>query len=305
MNNKELKNILEEYGLKNFPSFEDFTYEINRFADGISRVKIVPGKENVKFSCPVYAMFDGYNMAWYGDYGFWGFNCTWETDISNLPYNNPYYLLEKLRSREPKEFDAETCKKELLKHICEGEFYQELTKEQQTRFNEYINEPFSYILSDDILDEYEDTCEALYDLYHTADSEERDYISAVDAIDRLISLNDIPYDAYSLFGCECYELYNIGHIAPIRFFIILYLLSIVYEREKEKAIVVDENDDSLIRATFPLAQHSEVFDILITEMGMDSEMFLADDVIEIPNNRLKEVIERLKIQDIILLPKEN
>lgn len=304
MSKEYIANILEkEYGIKNLSAFERFSYQLDTLAEGVSRIKITPDKDNPKFCCPVYAIFDGYNMAWYGDFGFWGFNCTWETNLFNLPYENPHYLLEKLVSRERKEFDAGTCQKELLKLIHESEFYNNLSDEQKTRFDEYIDGSFSYILSDDALYEHADTCEELYDLFRKAGSEERDYISAVDTIDSKISFDDIPYEAYELFGCdECYELYTIGHIVPVRYFIILYLLSIAYEREKEKAFVVDENDDSLIRASFPIARHSEVFDILITEMGMDREMFLTDDVIEIPNNRLKEVIERLEIQDITLSP---
>ena len=39
-------------------------------------------------------------------------------------------------------------------------------------------------------------------------------------------------DIYEIFGCEEYELYTIGNKVPGRFFIILYMLSIVAEAEK-------------------------------------------------------------------------
>ena len=40
-------------------------------------------------------------------------------------------------------------------------------------------------------------------------------------------------DFGNVFGCEEYELFNIGKKAPARFFIILYMLSVIAEKEGE------------------------------------------------------------------------
>ena len=121
--NKTIAEILkDEYGISDLSPYEDIEQEIEKYSEEISRVKI-QSKSGRCFCCPVYAMFDGYHMSWYGDYGFWGFACTWKTNIANLHYNSPYYQLEKLESRERTEFNAEHCEKEFLRLIKEGDWY--------------------------------------------------------------------------------------------------------------------------------------------------------------------------------------
>ena len=222
---KRIAEILQkEYGVKDLSIYEDITYEIERFSDKVSRVTI-KSKNNGCF-CPVYAMFDRHYMQWYGDYGSWGFDCTWDTDIMNLAYNSPYYQLEKLDSRERTEFDEEHCRANLIKLIKESTFYtDDMTVDEKARFDEYIESDYDYIDYEDVLYCYQEDCEKIYELLK-ATGDENEWISAVRNMDFT------EESVYYFFGCEEYELYSIGQKEPIRFFIILYLLSVVCEMEK-------------------------------------------------------------------------
>ena len=225
--NARIAEILQnDYGIKDLSGYEDIEYEIQHFTDEISRVKInsISRKD---FFCPVYALFDGYHMAWYGDYGSFVFDCTWKTNVMNLAYNSPYYQLEKLDSRKRNEFNGEKCEKELLKLIKKGDWYNnDLSEEQRNRFDEYLSESFSYISYDDILSEHEDVCEAIKKLYRATD-DEYEWVTEI----RNTDLEED--DCYNIFGYSAYEIYDIGDKAPVRFFIILYLLSVVANVESE------------------------------------------------------------------------
>lgn len=226
--NKRIAEILQkEYDVKDLTPYEEIDYEIQRFTDEISRVKIT-SKTKRNFCCPVYAMFDGYNMSWYGDYGSWVFNCTWKTDISNLAYDSPYYQLEKLDSRERYEFDEYECQKRLLHLIREGDWYNfDLSEEQQKRFDEFIEDEYGYIsYYDDVLSEHKDICDLLQQLVK-ATADKFEWVSAI----RHNELDETDFG--NVFGYEEYELYNIGEKAPARFFIILYMLSVVAAKEGE------------------------------------------------------------------------
>lgn len=226
--NETIAKILqEEYGVKSLKPYEEIDYEIERFSEEISRVKIT-SKTGQNFCCPVYAMFDGYHMSWYGDYGAWVFDCTWKTNVMNLAYNSPYYQLEKLESRERTEFNEEECAKNLLKEIKEGDWYTlDLSDEQQKRFDEFMATNYDYILSDDVLYEYEETCETLKELYNATQNE-------FDWISKIHSCDFEEEDLNTVFNVEQYELYEIGKKAPIRYFIILYMLSVVANLEETK-----------------------------------------------------------------------
>lgn len=227
--------LQKEYDIKNLTPYEEIDYEISQLTEEISRVKIT-SKTGENFCCPVYAMFDGYHMSWYGDYGFWGFSCTWKTNIMNLAYNSPYYQLEKLESGEREEFNEQECGKNLLKEIKEGTWYNyDLSEEQQKRFDEFMNESYDYIDCDDVLYEYEEICETLKKLYN-ATQDKFDWISTIGNID--FDKDDLR----TVFDCEEYELYNIGDKAPVRFFIILYMLSVVANSEKALAERSAENE---------------------------------------------------------------
>lgn len=220
--NKKIAEILQnEYGVEDFTPFEDIKWEIEHYTDEISRVKIQSiGKR--MFCAPVYAMFDGYHMNWYGDYGSWSFSCTWKTKLGNLVYNSPYYQLEKLESPEREEFNEIQCMTRLMEVIRDGEWYQySLDDEQRKRFEEYIEVAYDYIGLDDPLEEHEEICEKLRDLYNAARESEFEWFSA------LRNLHFDEDEIYSIFGCSEYELYDIGKKAPIKFFIILYMLSVV------------------------------------------------------------------------------
>ena len=225
--NERIAGILrDDYGIKDLSTYENIEYEIQKFSDDISRVVIKSSKEDALF-CPVYAMFDGYHMSWYGDYGSFVFDCTWKTNVMNLAYESPYYQLEKLDSRKHREFNETQCEEELIKTIKSGDWYNEtLNDEQRKRFDEFIETPYDYISYDDILYEYEDICNELQSLLKST-QDEYEWISAI----RKIDFDE--YDASHIFGCECYELYDIGDKAPVRFFIILYMLSVVRNLEKE------------------------------------------------------------------------
>lgn len=224
----KIADILQkEYNIDDLTPWEEIDYEIQHFTDEVSRVKIT-SKTDRSFCCPVYAMFDGYHMSWYGDYGFWGFDCTWKTNIMNLAYDSPYYQLEKLESRERTEFNEEHCVKNLLKAVKEGNWYNyDLDEEQQTRFEEYLETNFDYIDSDDVLSEHEETCELIKDLLRNACSES-DWDYTITRLD-----TDLD-ELYSIFDCEQYELYQMGQKEPARFFIILYMLSVVKNLEEER-----------------------------------------------------------------------
>ena len=226
--NARIAEILQkDYDIKDLSGYEDIEYEIQHFTDEISRVKInsISGRH---FCCPVYAMFDGYHMSWYGDYGSFVFDCTWKTNVMNLAYNSPYYQLEKLDSRKQNEFNGEKCEKELLKLIKDGDWYNnDLSEEQRNRFDEYLSESFSYISYDDILSEHEEVCEAIKKLYRATDDE-------YEWVEEIRNTDLEEDDCYNIFGYSNYEIYDIGDKAPVKFFIILYLLSVVANMEKEK-----------------------------------------------------------------------
>ena len=216
--------LQEEYGVKDLTKYEDITYKIERFTDKVSRVTI---KSNKRIFAPVYAMFDRWFMQWYGDYGSWGFCCTWDTDVMNLAYESPYYQLEKLESRKRTEFDDDVCRENLIKKIKESSFYEYgLTEDEKSRFDTFIEDRYdTYIDYEDELYGYREDCEKIKELVN-ATGDEFEWISAVRNSD--FTEKDCTY----FFGCDKYELYDIGQKEPARFFIILYLLSVVCESEK-------------------------------------------------------------------------
>lgn len=224
--------LQKDYGVEDLTPYEDISYEIMHLSPEVSRVKI-KSKTGRRFCSPVYAMFDGYYMSWYGDYGFWGFCCTWKTNIANLAYNSPYYQLEKLESGDRKEFNEDACTANLLKIIKDGDWYKdELTDEQRIRLEKFIVTSYSHIYSDDVLYEHEDICEKLKRMYQAAEEGEIAWHS---------TLRDTGFDECifrDIFDCEEYELYDIGNKAPARFFIVLYMLSVVAALEE-----VREHDD--------------------------------------------------------------
>ena len=224
--NKTIAKILhEEYNIKDLTPYEEIEYEIEQFTEEISRVKI-QSKTGRNFCCPVYALFDGYHMSWYGDYGFWGFCCTWKTNITNLAYNSPYYQLEKLESRDREEFDETKCSENLIKLIKEGDWYNcDLDEDQQKRFDEFISNDYDYIsYYDDVLSEHKDICEKLQRL-NIATQDEYAWVAE-------LRNTNFEEDLSNVFGYEEYELYGIGKIASPKYFVILYMLSVVANAEK-------------------------------------------------------------------------
>lgn len=225
--------LKKEYNIKNLTPYEEIDWEITEFSDTVSRVKIT-SKTGASFSCPVYAMFDGSHVAFYGDYGDWLSNCTWDANVHNLRYNSPYYQLEKLELSKTKEFNSEKCVAELLKLIREGQWYDDLTLLQREEFEKNIEEGSSIICYEDALYEHESVFEEIMTLYHAAEESEMEWFAALRNLD-----SEIVED---VFGCEEYELYNIGAKAPGRFFIILYMLSVV--ANAEKAVSNKESSES-------------------------------------------------------------
>ena len=224
--NARIAEILtQQYGMKDITFLEDIHYELQNLADEIQRVKITSPESKGGFWCPVYAMFDGYHMCWYGDYGSFVFDCTWKVNIDNVAYGSPYYQLEKLRNRRQREFDDEECRKELLKAIKEGFWYKtDLSDEQRTHLDNYLECPYSSIFYDDALYEHEETCEQLKNLLSSA-NDEYEWVAAVNKLDQ---------ELLDIIECEHNDLFNMGQKPPIQFFIMLYLLSVVANAEKEK-----------------------------------------------------------------------
>ena len=221
--------LQKEYDIKDIEAYEEIEYEIQHFTDDISRVKI-NSISHRHFCAPVYALFDGYHMSWYGDYGSFVFDCTWKTNVMNLAYESPYYQLEKLDAPKRYEFNEETCTESFLNLIKEGDWYNDdLNEEQKKRFDEFISTPYDSIFEeDDVLYEHEEVCEDIKKLYRTT-GDEYEWIAEI----RNHGWQED--DFYNVFGCEPYEMYDIGNKAPVRFFIILYLLSVVATMEKEKS----------------------------------------------------------------------
>ncbi len=89
---------------------------------------------------------------------------------------------------------------------------------------------------DDCLYEIAETCEDLKTLKEAANNE-------YDWIFCLNKSNFSEHDYYNIFGCEQYELYDMGKKAPGRFFIILYMLSVVANTEAEKGGVGNVTDN--------------------------------------------------------------
>ena len=227
--NRRIAEILcNEYGIEDLTPYEEIEYEIDRYTDEISRVKI-RSKTNRKFCAPVYAMFDGYHMSWYGDYGSFVFDCTWKVSLENLAYGSPYYQLEKLDCPEREVFDQEHCVSSLLKEIKTGDWFSSLDDEQKERFDEFISTDFDYISYEDCLYEHEEICEKLKKLYNAARDSEFEWYSALQNLDES--------DFYDVFDCEIYEFYDLGKKAPVKFFIILYMLSVVAYAEGLKTEV--------------------------------------------------------------------
>ena len=231
-----LKN---EYDITDLTPFEEIEYEIEQYSEEVSRVKI-QSKTGRRFCCPVYAMFDGYHMYWYGDYGFWGFRCTWKTNVSNLTYNSPYYQLEKLVSRRRTEFDTGQCEKKFLELIKENDWYNvDLTAEQRESFDDFMDDCWNdFVYCDSCLSEIDELCEKLKTLMNATSSE-------VDWNYRVSTIDLSESETYNIFGCADYELYDIGQKEPSRFFIILYMLSVVANaiKEEEEKGGVDNGDN--------------------------------------------------------------
>lgn len=227
--NERIAEILTtEYGRKSLAAWEDIEYTIERFNERVSRVKIT-SRTGDKFCMPVYAMFDGPHMAWYGDYGSFVFCCTWDTDVTNLAYESPYYQLEKLNSRDRDEWDEKECERRFFELLREGDWYQyTLDDDQRARFDEFVKTDYDFIDYKDVLFEHKDLCDDLIGLY----SNHEDYIEWVSAL-RHTSLSD--EDIYHVFNVEPYELYDIGKKPPIQYFIILYMLSVVANTERERS----------------------------------------------------------------------
>lgn len=225
-NERIAKILIEDYNVGNIELFDDISYEITELDDNVSRVKITSNNQ-IKFCCPIYAMFDHNYMMWYGDYGEFVFNCTWDTNVNNLPYESPYYQLEKLKVPKKTKFNSYKCRNEILDTLHNSLFYKEdLNETQRMELNEFLNDDWADIIYyDSPLYVYEDECETLKNiLSHTYD--EFDWFGAISNI----SEEDLNH----IFDCEYCEMYDWGQEPPANYFIILYMLSVVAAKESEK-----------------------------------------------------------------------
>lgn len=226
--NTAIAEILTKRGI-NTALFENLKYEVTKFGD-IERTKI-----EVEHGFPIYCLCDGYYMSWYGDYGSFGFDCTWRTSIENLPYQSPHYMYEKMDllskgSGNFKEFDSNKCRKELLETIMDSDSFQELDELDQEKVIKYIQCPYCDI--DESLKYEEDELDELKTCYMAAGEDEYSWVNAV----REVS------DSNTFISCESYAMYDFGMQLPTYFFIVFYVLSIVNDmiQEEKKNKMISE-----------------------------------------------------------------
>lgn len=222
--NKNIAEILTKRGI-NVELFQNLKYSVTKF-DDVNGNSIERTKIELERGFPIYCLCDGYYMSWYGDYGSLGFDCTWKTSITNLPYQSPHYMYEKLDllSKAPgnfKEFDGDLCRKELIETVKESSGYEELDEVEQEKLLDYIRSPYSDI--PDELKYEEDELDEIRDCYFAASEDEYSFVNAV----REISDNN------TFISCESYDMYNFGMQVPTYFFIIFYVLSIVSDMMEE------------------------------------------------------------------------
>ena len=217
--NETLAQMIEARGC-NPEIFQRLTYGTVKIDDSIERTTV---RFSESLMCPIHCLCDGYYMSWYGDYGGLTFECSWKTSVTNLPYQSPYYLYEKVDVLSKhqsilKEFNSALCRKNLLKCIQDSDGYDELEDSLKDELIEYITNYYGVYLSEE-LEEYEKEVDELQQCYAAAGEDQTSWVSSV----REVS------DDNRFISCEVYDLYDIGDELPLSYFIVLYVLSIVAE----------------------------------------------------------------------------
>ena len=206
---------------------EDISYNVEKLTENITKITF-RGMDPMK--CPCYCLFDGRYMMWYGDYGSFTFDCTWNPNLSNLPYNSPYYMWEKYDGpsrHKVKEWSSELCRKELLENVKSTyTFEYDLTEKQRKDFISFLENGYWYLLDNyKSLRKYEDEVKAVKKVYDAANEDQIEYISAV---------RDFNDDSNSLLDNTDCEIYSYGEKLPLRFLMIFYKLSCINNIERNK-----------------------------------------------------------------------
>ena len=213
---------------------KDITYKIEKLSDDMTKL-IFSGPDPMR--CPCYCIFDGRYMLWYGDYGSFTFDCTWNTTIHNLPYGSPYYMWEKYdgpSKHKVKERDSALCKKELLDNLKSTYIYEEeLTKKQRKDLIDYIDSEWYSLRNHKSLEKYEDYVQEVSEIFSAADEDQIEYINKVRNFNE-----DNPF-----LDNGDYELYSYGEKLPTRFLILFYKLSCISNMIEQ---TIFENNDEII-----------------------------------------------------------
>ena len=182
------------------------------------------------FVGPIYALFDNHYWMCYGDYGSFTFDCTHKPRVTNLAYNSPSYVYEKLDvvdNLHRKVFSGNTAAKNIIRCITSSTGYEELNELQQERVLDYIRGKYWDL--DEDLQEFEEELDEMKSIY-TCAHDQWDLISRVREMDQ----------DNRFLGWEVYDLCTAGDVVPTKFFIILYCLSIVaneYENKEQELVL--------------------------------------------------------------------
>jgi hypothetical protein len=219
-----LKERLSKYSLRNYDTWKARIIFENKDED----LQIVEFK-NPESSCEyIRAVFHGYKLSIYGDYGFWGFDLTWKGNVFNMPYDNPGYWYGKLayefrESGNP--YDDSQCREDILEAVKDLFEQGEVTEEKQKTILEFLKD-HSYVIPEE-LEEYEEFIEQITEMLEHTD--EYEWISY---------LRDNTEELEPYFGEACeWSLWNFGKKVHVRIWIAMYLLGLAREQ------LLTERDD--------------------------------------------------------------
>lgn len=210
--------VLSE-ALKHYPGLkiDNITYEISQQGE-LTRIKMGLSDE---LNCPIYCLFDGYHMLWYGDHGSFTFDCTWKVALDNIPFNSPSYLFEKLDNYSHyKQFNYTLKNQQLIKELKETSWWEEEVEEElKDGLLQYFTERYMSFWEINTKNLDEDMLERVKELFDATD--EYEYITAC----RNLCSED-P------FSDDDYYIYSLGEEITPHYWLILYLLSVVKDKEE-------------------------------------------------------------------------
>ena len=221
--NTELLDKAEGFNIEVIKSYEigkDYTYLYSELKDGLGYLEVQHSRSKEKI---LKVIFDGYKMIWYGSYGVFAFDCTWKTDLKSIPFENPYYLVEKIsRGIKAKVFEGTYTKKLISRYIKEGTWFEyDLDENQRKDLMSWLESGAnSYNRPESIESDYEDLLDIVEKLY-SASGDEYEWVEAIRSLGE--------DEGYDLFGVEPYHMFDWGVVVYSSFFFLLYILSLVAE----------------------------------------------------------------------------